>query len=166
MERAPPTPVVLKKLKRVEKAQENGLKLTFCNLEYHEADGDNKFYLLTSHGDPFNPLKLYQSAMNKLVRNLYMAMEDARNLEADPDFEDNEHYDCGIINSHKNMCVQLVISTSDGSAHVWLRLYTFDENNNTIPTKFEVQFSQEDNLDALKAFVAANVPKPIPAMTG
>lgn len=160
MDRAPPTPVVLKKLKRVKLAEEKGFKMTFCNLEHHKEDEDKSYYLLASHADPSNPLKLYQSAMNKLVKNLFTAMEDAKKIEQDPDYQDNEHYQCEIINSHKNMTVQLVISTSNGCANVWLRLYTLDEDKQTIPTKFEVRFSPDDNLNALKTYVASHAPPP------
>jgi uncharacterized protein YkvS len=75
------------------------LKLTFCSIEYHESG----HYLLVSHEDSFNPIKLHQTAMNKLHRHLVMAFKEVGNLKEFGDI------DCGVIDSHDNMDVYLVI---------------------------------------------------------
>lgn len=146
-------PIVFKSLGRTEASTKDALKLTFCNIEYFKFDQPYGHYLLASHKDPFNPIKLYQSAMDKLPRNLSIAFDEALKMEQHQQFDDNEVYDCDVINSHGMMDVRLVICTSGGSAQVWLKIYTRDENNLSIPTKYGVQFSTQDNLNALTAFL-------------
>lgn len=117
------------------------LKLTFCSIEYHESG----HYLLVSHEDSCNPIKLHQTAMNKLHRHLVMAFKAVGgNLKEFGDI------DCGVIDSHDNMDVYLVICNW---AQVWLKIYTRDENNQATPTKYRVQFSIHDNLEALNTFL-------------
>jgi hypothetical protein len=144
------TPIVFKSLGRTEASAKDALKLTFCNIEYHKSNQPYGHYLLASHEDPFNPIKLYQSAVEKLPRNLRIAFEEVQQQQ--DEIGDNEVYDCGVINSHDKMDVRLVLIARQGSVQVWLKIYTRDENNVTTPTKYGVQFSTQDNLDALAAF--------------
>jgi hypothetical protein len=146
-------PVVFKTIKRIEVSSDDALKLTHFNIEFDNSETVYGHYLLASHSDPANPIKLYQSAMNRLLRNLNIAFEEVDKMEKEQRFGDNELYDCGIINSYEKMEVRLVISTSDGMAQVWLRLYTKNEDNQTIATKLGVQFSPQDNLAKLAKFV-------------
>ena len=118
------------------------LKLIHFAIEYIETgDPKNNYYLLTSYSDPAHPLKLYQSAVEKLNRQLEFAVTKAQELEArEEPLIDNEHYDCGIINSYGKMNVRLVLSTFHGQANIWVRLYTLDEENQNLPTRTAVRF--------------------------
>lgn len=157
METTTPAPVVFKSINRVpDESCDNVLKLTFCNIEFCKSESPYGYYLLAAHSDPFNHLKLYQSAMNKLNRNLELAFKEVAKMEQEQTFSDNELYDCGVINSHKKMEVHLVISTFKGCAHVWLRLYTKNDLDQIIPTKFGVRFSSKDDAEALGKFITQN----------
>lgn len=146
-------PVVFKTLGRTEASTRDAIKLTHCNVEYDKSGATYGCYLLASHSDIFNPIKLYQSAMNKLLRNLDIAFEEVQKMEQEQSFGDNEFYDCGIINSHDKMEVRLVITTNNGMAQVWLRLFTKNEDNQTVSTRLGVQFSPQDNRAKLAKFV-------------
>lgn len=155
-----PTPVVFKSISRATNADvtKGSLAFVFFNLEYHQPEVGNGYYLLINHSDPSHPLKLYQSAMNKLQRQLVVAFEEAQLLEQQqPPPPDNEYYDCGIINSHGTMSVHLVISTFQGRANIWLRLYGQGEKEGqNLPTKIGVRFSRNDDIEALNNFLNKN----------
>jgi hypothetical protein len=88
--------------------------------------------------------------MDKLSRNLSIAFEEAVKMQP---FALNEYYDCGVINSYGKKDVRLVLVTFEGAVQVWLTIFTRDENNQVATTKYGVQFSTQDNLDALAAFL-------------
>lgn len=150
------TPVVFKPIARgAVTTSQDALNLAHCNVEYHKTPSVSYgHYLLISHKNPFNPIKLYQSGLTRLLRNLKIAFEEVAKMELNPEgCGSDELYDCGVINSYDKMEVRLVISTFKDQAHVWLRLYTKNEANETIPTKFAVRFSPQDNLDQLEEFI-------------
>jgi hypothetical protein len=152
-----PTPVVFKTLTRGEFASvaDKTYKFTFFTLEHHKANngGRNDYYLLISDSDPAHPLRLYQPAMNRLQRQLDFAFKEANKLKGQH-LEDNETYDCGIINSYGQMMVRLVLSTFRQHVNIWLRLYTLNEKQECLPTKTGVRFSPNDNLTDLANFIS------------
>jgi hypothetical protein len=148
------TPIVFKSLALSEPvSSENTLNLTYCRIEYEKTDAGYGQYALASNADPFNPLRLYQSAMNKLIRNLDLVFKEVAKMES-KNLVDDELYDCGVINSHDKMEVRLVISIFKGMPHVWLRLYSKNDKHETIPTRFGVRFSSKDSLVELGNFIA------------
>lgn len=155
-----PTPVVFKTFTSASAAPGavESHKLNHFTIEYHKTSGgknNSNYYLLTSHSDPSHPLRLYQSAINKLDRQLAFAFEKASKLEQQQQpLEDNEHYDCGIINSYGKMEVRLVLSTFHQQINIWLRLYMLDDDNQHLPTRTAVRFSPQDDLAAFKKFIA------------
>lgn len=151
-----PTPVVFKSL---TKSKETGdmpvLKMTHFSIQYNNSDDRGGYYLLVSDNDPSRPLRLYPSAMTKLRNLLDFAFSEAKSLEAQSP-PDNENYDCGTINSYGSMAVRLVLCTYRGKVHVWLRLYSVNDNDEYLPTKTAVRFSTKDNITALENFLASN----------
>lgn len=153
-----PTPVSFKSFSSASK--ENTIitcfKLIHFSVEIQKNKDNNPCYLLTSYSDSAHPLKLYQSAINKLMRQLDFAFEKAKELECQDDLTDNEHYDCGIVNKYGKMEVRLVLSTFRQHCNIWLRLYMLDENGNHLPTRTGVRFSPDDDIQAFSEFIAAN----------
>lgn len=153
MEASQPEPVVFKSIIRSGEEADNVLKLTYCNIEFYQPDDeDHGCYLLKSHSDPFNPLQLYKSSMNKLLRNLDMAFKEMKKMEEEP-LEEDALYDCGVINAHGKLVVQLGIKIFHGNPNLWLRLYGYNDKDQLIPTKFGVRFSPSDSLADIKAFI-------------
>lgn len=151
-------PVVFKTIGRAIASSvpaEDTLEFAYCNLEYCKPEKGNGYFLLVNPSDPTHPLKLYRSAMVKLLRQLPIAFEEAASLEQQEEpLTDNDLYDCGIINSHETMNVRLVISTFHGHANIWLRLYSkLEGTNQIIPTKIAVRFSPNDSIAAMSEFV-------------
>lgn len=157
METTAPTPVVFKSLTQSSKTGGAGtmpvLNLTHFSIQYHNSEAGKEYYLLVSDSDPSRPLRLYPSAMTKVKNLLSFAFAEAENLEKMASLPDNETYDCGTINSYGAMVVRLVLCTYKGKVHIWLRLYSVDDNNNFLPTKTAVRFSPKDNLTALEEFL-------------
>lgn len=155
----PPTPVVFKSLGIASTGDEtvSSLKLIHFKIDYRKPNVGNGYYLLSSYSDPAHPLRLYPSAMDKLFRQLEFAFSEAKRLEEQQQpLEDNDHYDCGLINSYGTMNVRLVLSTFRGHVNIWLRLYTLGEENAILPTKTGVRFSQEEDVDAIASFITEN----------
>lgn len=151
-----PSPVVFKTLARSNASLATKcIKLAFFTIEYYPGTtSTNGYYLLISDSDPSHPLRLYQPAMNKLIRQLDFAFKEADKMRGQQDLADNENYDCGIINSYGQMMVRLVLSTFHNHVNIWLRLYTLDENQECLPTKTGVRFSPKDDLAALAHFIS------------
>lgn len=151
-------PVVFKTIGRADASSvpaEDTLSFAYFNLEYCKPEKGNGYFLLVNPSDPTHPLKLYRSAMVKLVRQLPIAIKEAallEELEEKP--ADNDLYDCGVINAYEGMTVRLVISTFLGHANIWLRLYSkLDDTDQVIPTKIGVRFSPNDSLEAMSDFL-------------
>jgi len=159
MEQSLPKPVTFKSFAS-DSFSESGdseplktLSLEHMDIEYYKPTNLNGYFLLVSHNDPSNPVKLYPSGMNRLYKALDPAFQKAHNLEIQDVLPDEELYNCGTINEHGNMVVRLVVSTFKGKAFVWLRLYVKNENKEFLPTKRGVRFSASDDLQAISDFI-------------
>ena len=152
-----PAPVVFKKFKPSgfnNNKAEKTLDLTYFYIEYYKPEDSNGYYMLVSNNDSTRPLRLYQSAMESLDRQLENAFTSAFQLsETNP--PDNETYDLSLINTYGSMAVRLVMTTFMQKVNIWLRLYTLNEKKESIPTKTGVRFSPND-AEALSKFIAAN----------
>lgn len=153
-----PTPVVFETLPGKDSFGNKAVKslnLTHFKIDYFKPENGNGYYVLTSDSDPSHPLRLYQSAMDKLPMKLGNAFSSAKELEAS-NLPDNKNFDNGIINSYGSMIVRLVSTTFKQKVNIWLRLYTLNENRENLPTRTGVRFSLEDNLETLTQFISEN----------
>ena len=153
-----PTPVVFETLPGKDSLGNKAFKslnLTHFKVDYFKPENGNAYYVLTSNADPAHPLRLYQSAMDKLPVKLDYAFSTAKEIEG-ANLPDNKNFDNGIINSYGSMVVRLVSTTFKQKVNIWLRLYTLNENKESLPTRTGVRFSLEDNLEAFGKFISEN----------
>lgn len=154
----PPNPVVFKSLSKTEMSLKSH-RMKCLTLEFHHPEDEkNGYYLLIADADPSRPIRLYGASMKKLKRQLVVAREEAKKLEQQQHLEENDHYDCGIIHSYSNMSIRLVLNVFEGKIYIWLRLYSTNENNEIIPTKTAVRFSQDDDIEAMGQFMSETAP--------
>lgn len=148
------TPVVFKSLCKTEVCLRS-LQLKYCTIEYYKHEAEKSgYYLLVNDADPSRPIKLYSSGMNKIIKLLPYAVEEAKKLESQPQLEDNDTFDCGIVHTYGNISIRLVLSIFKGKVYIWLKLYTINEDHHFFPTKTAVRFSDEDNIEAMSQFIA------------
>lgn len=158
MEQSTTTPVTFKSLAsnslEDDSVAKRTLQLQHFDLEYHKPANISGYYLLVNHSDTSNPIKLYQSSLNKLCKLLPLAFKEASKLETQGNVQDDELYNCGIINKYGNMTLRLVLSTFRERAFVWLRLYILSPENDCLPTKRGVRFSVQDDIQAIEDFIS------------
>lgn len=159
MESSTPKPVTFKSLASGEfKTPESSkpsktLSLQYTDIEYHQLNEKNGFFLLVNQNDPTNSLKLYPAGFKRLCKALPFAFKGVRKLEMQDVIPDDELYNCGTINKHENMHIRLVLTTFMNKVFIWLRLYVLNENNDYLPTKKGVRFSVSDNLQAIENLI-------------
>lgn len=154
------TPVVFKSLSSIPNyeppAPEEILNCTNFQVHYHKPDlVSNGYYNLVSLEDSKNVIKLYQSAMRMLVKNLEDAFKIAASIEKNVDsFESDEIFDVCELSTYNNSKTHLIIMVAKGRVSIVVQLFTVDDNTGqTYPTQKFLFISPSDDPVALAAFI-------------
>lgn len=130
------------------------LEMLDCSIQYYvPEDGVHKpYYMLVNPQRKDFPLRLYRSAMVKLVDGLPKAFAKASELESNYP-GDEMHYEIALVHKYNNSYVRLVVITFSETAYVYIRLY--DKRDDKMePTRYGVRLMKGDNLAAFNDFVA------------
>lgn len=127
------------------------LELVYCTIEYFKPQEGKEYYLITSGTQLNHPLRLFQSAMDKLAEALPIAMEQARSMDK-TDLDNEVRRDIAQILQYGMSKVRLYINMYESRAIVWLRLFSGKPNGPVLPTKCGVRFHLEDNIESIINF--------------
>lgn len=112
------------------------------------------YYDLVSLNNSDNAIKLYQSGMRTLVKNLDQAFKAVSKLEANKDDVDpNATFEVCILSSTKTVSTRLVLTNFQNTISVFLKLYRKDDNGLIFPTSKSIRFSELDDTVALAEFI-------------
>jgi hypothetical protein len=111
-------------------------------------------YDLVSLNNSDNAIKLYQSGMRTLVKNLDQAFRAVRKLESMKDnLDPNETFEVCILSSTKTVSTRLVLANFQNTISAFLKLYRKDDNGLIFLTSKSIRFSELDDTLALAEFI-------------
>lgn len=128
------------------------LELVYGIIEYYKPEEGNDFYLLINEAQPDHPLRLYPSAMAKLVESLPKAIAQAKLVDK-TEVENDTRYDICQVAQHGMTKVRLYVNMYKTRAIVWLRLFSGKPKGPILPTKCGIRFDLDENIDAIVEFV-------------
>lgn len=127
------------------------LELVYGMLEYYKPEDNNDYFLFVNEAQPDHPLRLFPSAMKKLVENLPKAIEQAKLVDK-TDVDNDTRYDICQVAQHGMTKVRLYVNMYKTRAIVWLRLFSGKPNGPILPTKCGIRFHIDENVDAIVEF--------------
>ena len=130
------------------------LQLTQFLLEVRTGQHGNYFKFINQK-HPEKNLRLFRSAMLKLVKELPNAIVSAREMEM-AGVEDGTSHEVATINSFNKTDIILYIQMYEGSSYIFLRMYREQDDGSKQPCKYGVQFSPMDSIETLTNFVNKN----------
>lgn len=131
------------------------LETVYGFLEYYKPETGNDYFLLTNEAQPEHPLRLFPSAMTKLVDNLPKAIEQAKLVDK-TEVDNDTRYDICQVSQHGMTKVRLYVNMYKTRAIIWLRLFSGKPNGPILPTKCGIRFHLDENIDAIVDFAKCN----------
>lgn len=124
--------------------------LAHCTIEC-KAGSRGNYFLFVNPNRPERPLRMYKSAVTKLVRELPKAFEKAKEMEQ-AGVASGSTEDVALINKMGKSEVVLYVQMFEGKAFIYLRLFVEKEQGVRQPCTYGVQFSTEDSVEELTKF--------------
>lgn len=129
------------------------LELLYSSILFYVPKQPHKpYFLLVNPERKDKPLKLYRSAMLKLVENLNLAKAKVESIRADYP-GDEILYEIAIINRRKESYVRLVVQTFGNEGYIYVRLFEKKEGRME-PTRYGIRIMPDDPMEKIKDFVS------------
>lgn len=110
------------------------------------------YFMLVNPERKDRPLRLYRSAMMKLVEQLPRAIEKVDQIRKEYPGDD-VLYEIAVINQKNQNLVRLVVQTYIKEGYIYVRM--FNKTDGTLsPTKYGIRIMYEDDLVKFNNFVA------------
>lgn len=128
------------------------LELFYGTLEYYNPGERSDYFLMVNENQPDHPLRLFPSAMKKLMDLLPKAIEQAKLVDK-TDLENDTRFDIGQVSQHGRTKVRLYVNVYNNRAIVWLRLFSGKPSGPSLPTKCGIRFHIDEDLHEMSKFV-------------